>query len=260
MNLLKQSHQHSRKNRTALPYPSKILMLKTFIPLLFAFVSSYSTASQDFAECRQFFPGGVIPVVDSQQSMEARALCFSSFAILHSGKSKTPIYVVQKLNKETLIDAGNNQRTNQFFPDARLPRAERAELVDYRESGFDRGHMAPAGDMTTSEGMAQSFSLANMVPQAPINNRKAWAGIEKATRKYVLRAQGDVFVMTGPVFDSNPEKIGPGQVWIPKYLFKLVYDPNTQRSWAHWLENIDEARPSKPISAEELLSRTGIHF
>ena len=45
--------------------------------------------------------------------------------------------------------------------------------------------------------MAQSFSLANIVPQAPMNNRKAWAGIERATRKYVMRAAGDVFVITG---------------------------------------------------------------
>ena len=47
--------------------------------------------------------------------------------------------------------------------------------------------------------MAQSFSLANIVPQAPMNNRKAWAGIERATRKYVMRAAGDVFVITGSV-------------------------------------------------------------
>ena len=56
--------------------------------------------------------------------------------------------------------------------------------------------MVPAADVTTVEGMAQSFSLANMVPQAPVNNRKAWASIEKATRKYVMRASGDVYVVT----------------------------------------------------------------
>lgn len=99
-----------------------------------------------------------------------------------------------------------------------------------------------------------------MVPQAPVNNRKAWASIEKATRKYVLCASGDVFVITGPVFEPNPSVIRANQVWIPQALFKLVYDPSNQRAWAHWLENRDDARIGKPISYQELVHRTGIDF
>lgn len=125
---------------------------------------------------------------------------------------------------------------------------------------MDRGHMTPAGDMATEESMAQSFSLANMVPQYPVNNRKSWASIEKATRKYVMRAAGDVFVMTGPVFAPNPPTIGLNKVWVPQYLFKLVYDPSTRRAWAHWYTNADDARVGKPISYEELVCRTGIDF
>lgn len=68
--------------------------------------------------------------------------------------------------------------------------------------------MAPAADMSTVEGMAQCFSLANMIPQAPKNNQKAWSSIEKATRKYIKRADGDVYVITGPVFDINPSTMG----------------------------------------------------
>jgi endonuclease G len=108
--------------------------------------------------------------------------------------------------------------------------------------------------------MAQSFSLANMVPQYSINNRKAWASIEKATRKYVMRAAGDVFVITGPVFDGTPPTIGADRVWVPQHLFKLVYDPSTNRSWVNWLDNADEARVAAPISYEELVRRTGIEF
>lgn len=121
-------------------------------------------------------------------------------------------------------------------------------------------HMAPAGDRGTDESMAQSFSLANMVPQAPLNNRTAWADIEKATRKYVLRAAGDVFIITGPVFDGQPPTIGAHEVWVPQHLFKLVYDPSTGRAWVHWLDNTDTARAGKPISYAELVQRTGIDF
>ncbi len=129
---------------------------------------------------------------------------------------------------------------------------------------FDRGHMAPAADMGTDEAMAQSFSLANMVPQAPINNRKAWAKIEKDTRKYVMRAAGDVYVITGPVC-MRPilRQSVLARSWgggVPQHLFKLVYDPSNRRAWAHWLDNTDEARIGKPISYEELVQRTGIDF
>lgn len=225
-----------------------------------AVVSTAFAANPDFTQCRQHFANGSAPVMRQPQEVQPRALCFSAFAILHSGKSHTPVYVAERLNKDQLLDARNNKRTNRFFADARLPRAERAELEDYKNSGFDRGHMAPAGDMATEESMAQSFSLANMVPQNPTNNRKSWASIEKATRKYVMRAAGDVYVITGPVFDAAPETIGTNKVWIPRYFFKLVYDPATKRAWAHWLENTEEARVGKPISYAELVQKTGIEF
>lgn len=124
--------------------------------------------------------------------------------------------------------------------------------------------MTPAGDMPTVQAMAQSFSLANMVPQAARHNGGAWAKtVEHATRQYAARATGDVFVITGPVFSPNIKQspaIGPGQVRVPRYLFKLVYDQNKNRAWVHWHLNDDATQGSKPISYTELINRTGIKF
>lgn len=125
-------------------------------------------------------------------------------------------------------------------------------------------HMAPAGDMRTAEVMAQSFSLANMVPQAPEHNRGAWAKtVENPTKKYASRATGDVFVITGPLFVPNitqSPSIGPGRMHVPKYLFKLVYDQSKNRAWAFWHLNDDATHGSKPISYAELVRPTGIEF
>lgn len=217
-------------------------------------------AVSGFRECRQLFPGE-LPRVPDLQARRPRDLCFDAFAVLHSGRSKTPIFSVERLTRAQLADAADEERTNRFFADARLPTAERATLEDYKGSGYDRGHQAPAADMPTAQAMAQSFSLANMVPQAPENNRKTWAGIESDTRKYVRRATGPVYVFTGPVFDaSGAQVIGPGRVWVPHYLYKLVYDQSANRAWAHWVENTNDARPGKPISYAELVRRTGIEF
>lgn len=213
-----------------------------------------------FEKCRHFFPAD-LPVVPDVQARQPRDLCYDAFAVLHSGRSKTPIYVVERLTRAQLTDADDEKRTNRFFADARLPSAERAQLEDYKGSGYDRGHMAPAADMPTAQAMAQSFSLANMVPQARVNNQRSWAGLERATRDYVMRADGPVYVFSGPIHASEPPKtIGPGQVWVPTHLFKLVYDAQANRAWAHWIENTDEARAGKPISYQELVRRTGMEF
>lgn len=217
--------------------------------------------SVNFLSCSQHFANGLSPIVN--YNVAHRALCYDAFAILHSGESKTAVFVAEKLNNQSIAEA-NQKRTNQFFPDGRLPFAERANLEDYLGSGFDRGHLAPAGNMPTAQAMAQSFSLANMVPQAPEHNRGVWAKtVEIATRKYVSRATGDVFVITGPVFDpniANSPSIGNGRVRIPKYLFKLVYDKHTNRAWAHWHENDNATKGTKPISYADLVKRTGIEF
>ena len=151
-------------------------------------------------------------------------------------------------------------RTDRFYPEARLPAAERAELDDYHGSGYARGHMAPAGDMYTVEGMAQSFSLANMVPQDMHQNSGPWNKIEQDTRKYIMRARGDVYVFTGPVYAQRSQTIGAGQVAVPAYLFKAVYDASTGRAWVYWLENGPEAQARAPISYQEFVKRTGLQF
>jgi endonuclease G len=223
--------------------------------------ATQSYADQGFAACPQFFAQGIPPVVETRPMQ--RALCYDAFAILHSGESKTPVLVAQRLNRASVADA-DEKRTNRFFPDARLRSTERATLEDYQGSGYDRGHMAPAGDMPTAKAMAQSFSLANMVPQAPAHNRGTWAtSVEATTRKYASRASGNVFVITGPVFSpsiAESPSIGIGQVRVPKYLFKLVYDEDENRAWAYWHENSNDTKASAPISYEELEKKTGIVF
>ena len=228
--------------------------------ILLAF-DTVSHAGEDFASCPQFFANAKPPVVAARPAN--RALCYDAFAILHSGESKTPVFVAEKLNRAAVADA-HEKRTNRFVADARLRTVERATLEDYKNSGYDRGHLAPAGDMPTAQAMAQSFSLANMVPQAPEHNRGVWAkSVEMATRNYVRRADGDVYVITGPVYVpsiAQSPSIGPGRVRVPKYLFKLVYDQSRNRAWAFWHENNDATRASRPIGYGELVKRTGVEF
>lgn len=220
---------------------------------LFALLASLNALAA-FEDCKDLFPRQQIPTVADT----GRDLCFDSFAIYYSPQDKKPIYTVEKLNKEQL--AGQHpRRSNQFYEEARLPFAERSLLLDYRGSGYDRGHNVPAGDTSDERSMAQSFSLANMMPQARQNNQGIWAkNVEEPTRAYVKRADGDVYIYTGSV--GNRGSIGRSRVTVPSHLYKLVYDPNKNMAWGYWIENTNEASMTPPISYQELVQKTGIDF
>jgi endonuclease G len=227
----------------------KLLALAVLLGLLSPF-----SAFALFEGCKDLFPQQQIPSTPEV----GRDLCFDHFAIYYSPRDKKPIYTVEKLSREQLL-APHPKRSNQFYEEARLPLAERSLLSDYRGSGYDRGHNAPAGDMTNERSMAQSFSLANMMPQARQNNQGIWAkNVEEPTRLYVKRVTGDVFVYTGSI--GNSGSIGSSRVTIPSHLYKLVYDPGKNLAWAYWIENTNEAQMSPPISYQEIIQKTGIDF
>lgn len=213
-----------------------------------------------FDGCADLFPAAKpINTATVPATMKPLALCSDNFAVLYSQTSKTPLVVVERLNAAQLQDAKGEERTNQFYPDPRIPKSGRAELSDYRSQhpAVDRGHQSPAADAPNPNAMAQSFALSNMVPQDPTNNRKIWSKVESDVRKFAKRADGNVFVFTGPLFDPGHSTIGDNQVWVPTRLFKLVYDASSKRAWAYVLPN-GETRIEKPMDYEAFVKSTGL--
>ena len=92
--------------------------------------------------CKSLFPGGApMDIRAVNQLWRPVGLCSNHFAVVYSGLSKTPLFVVEKLNQAMLGDALGEERTNEFYADPRLARGERAELSDFKGSGKDRGHL-----------------------------------------------------------------------------------------------------------------------
>lgn len=99
-------------------------------------------------ECPDKFAGGIAPqVVNPKLLQRTQPLCFSAFAILHSGAARTALWSAEHLTRERLRSARETARVNAFHAEARLPHSDRAELSDYTKSGLDRGHLSPSGDM-----------------------------------------------------------------------------------------------------------------
>ena len=145
------------------------------------------------------------------------------YALGYDYELKIPRWVTYRLTAEELANPRAG-RSEDFRPDPMLKRGA-AQLEDYRGSGYDRGHMAPAADMKWSaKAMSECFYLSNMVPQDRQNNGGIWNEIEQTVRGFAT-AEKSVFVVTGPAIDDRMfESIGPGRVAVPQRLYKVVYD------------------------------------
>jgi endonuclease G len=207
--------------------------------------------------CPGLFAEGAPPVLTNPKlSGETASLCYDAFAVLHSGVSRTPLYAAEHLTRPSVAAARRVDRIDAFHDEDRVAPEARARIEDYVHSGYDRGHMAPAGDMPTGAAQAQSFSLANIVPQNRAFNRGLWAGIEESVRRFASE-RGEIFVVTGPVFQGDTAQSIKGRVLVPTQLFKAIYDPARGEAGAYLAPNRADA-DWRAISLDELKGIAGL--
>ncbi|MBV7534802.1 DNA/RNA non-specific endonuclease [Duganella sp. sic0402] len=208
------------------------------------------------SECPIHYVDGRLPEIrNSKMSTATTELCYGVFGVMHSGVTRTPLWSAEHLTAENIQAARTLSRENTFHPESRLSAKARAELSDYARSGYDRGHMAPNGDMPDRATQHESFTLANMVPQDAEVNRHIWAGIESVVRK-MAQKEGDLYVITGPAFiGGNLRKVG--NVLVPTHLYKLVYSPRQHAGAAYFIENRADAQ-YETLSIAQLEEKIGI--
>lgn len=225
--------------------------------LLISLVATLAAAS--VSNCPANFAGGNAPVIVKQSLLpKSHELCMHSFGVLHSGLTRTPLWSAEHLTRSRIQQAHDQVRRNAFHPEGGLPVAERAELKDYARSGFDRGHMTPSGDMPDEQSQYDSFTLANMVPQDPRNNRGSWEGIESAVRR-LTEQRGELYVITGPLFVGSAVEQLNGRVLVPTHIYKLVYDLKRNEGAAYLMKNVD-TRDVQQLSVEEIGKMAGFDF
>ncbi|WP_433705452.1 DNA/RNA non-specific endonuclease [Paraburkholderia sacchari] len=224
------------------------------------FAAPAAPAAPATSACAQFVPGGQFPTLSNpRMAPKTRMLCYSDYVVLHSGVTHGPLWSAEHLTRDHLEAAKDMTRTNRFFEDERLPAGEGATLADYKRSGFDRGHMSPAGNRWNPQAMAESFSLANIVPQNRENNQRLWSHIETAVRKLATK-YGDAYVVTGPLFaGAQLQTIGASRVLVPTQIYKVVYVPSQQLAFAIVANNTSDDRYDVR-SVRDLEAQSGIAF
>lgn len=184
--------------------------------------------------CKENFPLGAPIVTIDKDKVERRSfyLCRSEYAVQFDPAKKTPIWSAENLDANRLENKVE-ERTEDFRQDPEVPSPAQAQLKDYQRSHFDRGHMSPAGDMSSTDdsksyqAMSESFFLTNMVPQVGANNNRGiWKDIESKTRKWAMK-RGQVYVVSGPIYEESYYSIGGSKVAVPNKLFKVLIDAKT---------------------------------
>ncbi len=201
----------------------------------------------------QLFGGKAPKLTNAALEEKTRQLCYMGFAVLNSGITRTPLWSAERLTAERVQKANGIPRKNTFHADPNLPKDERAELGDYKGYGYDRGHMAPNADMPDAASQKECFSLANMVPQDGDNNSGLWRHIEESVRNMAER-DGDIYVVTGPIFDGDTVKQINDRVMVPTKIFKAIYDAKRQEASVYLVDNApgDKYRVITLAELEEL--------
>lgn len=165
---------------------------------------------------------------------------------------------------------GGAERKDNFRADP-LVSTGGAELIDYKGSGYDRGHLAPAAVMKANTlSMSESFFMSNMSPQVPGFNRGVWKELEAWVRgraMYVTQFDTVLYIVTGPVLTDDLKTIGPNKVSVPEYYFKAIYNPIDHNSTAG-IGFLMKNEPSKleptsdvfRVSIDSIEVLTGIDF
>ncbi|MDZ4681269.1 MAG: DNA/RNA non-specific endonuclease [Saprospiraceae bacterium] len=172
-------------------------------------------------------------------------------------------WVAYTLTRDNL-KKGWVERQDNFLPDPKV-RTESATPNDYRNSGYDRGHLVPAADMAFDEdAMMETFFMSNISPQAKNFNKGIWRELEELTRSWAEK-NVKLFVVTGPILTGAVKgKIGANEVSIPTAFYKVLLDLNEpeKKAIAFVVPNEISYEPLYKYvkSVDEVEQLTGIDF
>ena len=251
----------ARKSKSGRKWKKLKRLLLTLLVLVIIFiVLCFITPSE---EKNGITPSGEIQGLELPAPVPGeQIISHTGYTLSYNEEYEVPSYVAYELTRNEVL--GGSEREDSFKADPKV-RTGSAELDDYRGSGYDRGHMAPAADFKWSEeAMSDTFYLSNMCPQDPSFNRGIWADLEAVVRTMAYD-NGKVYVVTGPVLTDGPYKtIGSSKVAVPKRFYKVVLDytdPDVKAiGFVLPNENSDKSLQSFAMTVDEVESITGLDF
>jgi endonuclease G len=182
------------------------------------------------------------------------------YSLSYSEEDEQAEWVVYKIISRKLNNIG---RTNDFREDPYVKTGS-ADLLDYKWSGYDRGHLAPAKTMSLNEtSMSESFYMSNMSPQVPEFNQGIWKILEEKVR-YWAETNDSLYVVTGPILSRPVDLIGDNHVTVPRAYYKTIlgFKNGKIKGIAFIMPNqkSNKSLYSYIVSIDDVEDKTGIDF
>ncbi len=197
---------------------------------------------------------------DYTPKSDGQIVSHSYYTLSYSESNEQANWVYYELTPEMIY--GGVSRTDDFREDILIEQGS-ASLADYKGSGYDRGHLAPAADMKLNRtSMSESFYLSNMSPQEASFNRGGWKKLEEQVRSWCLK-ENKLYVVTGPIFQKNKGTIGMNKVTVPGYYYKVIYDPTDEQKMIGFImpnEKLTNSLASYVVTVDKIEEITGIDF
>jgi len=150
-----------------------------------------------------------------------------AYALSYDGQHRQAKWVYEYLT-EAKVETKLGREGRRFKEDPEIPAILRATAKDYEGSGYDRGHLCPAADASSSEeAIDETFYFSNVSPKLPQLNRGFWAKLEKRVREMTKRYKA-LHVYTGPLYLPKEgyvkyQVIGENDVAVPTHFFKVIF-------------------------------------
>ena len=223
--------------------------------LLYFFLINSLCFSQDIN-----LEGIEIPTITEERS--DRVITHKGYTVSYNYDWKIPNWVAYELTDWEV--QGEVPRHDRFKPDPMVPQGATATTNDYKHSGYDRGHMAPAADMKWDEQvMKESFYLSNICPQNPNLNGGVWKDLEEQVRDLASQ-KGKIFVVCGPIVNDISNTIGENKVVVPQAFYKvLLQEENGEIHTIGFVyENVSGRKPMSTyaMTVDEVEKLTNIDF
>lgn len=207
-------------------------------------------------------PVAVNTLMSNLPSVNGELVHHKYYSLSYLEKYEQAEWVAYRMT-EDVMNGPYVKRQDDFRPDPKVSTAS-ADLPDYKRSGYDRGHMVPAGDMNFDElAMSETFFMSNMSPQVHSFNGGLWRELEEQTRDWV-RQFNTLNIVTGPIFNKEPlDYIGPNDVAVPAAYFKvLMTEGKTPRAVGFVMNNesSDKHLSDFMVSVDEVEKQTGLDF
>lgn len=214
---------------------------------------------QTTSDSKKVYTDLEIPILPANR--EEQIIRHTGYVVSYNNTWQLPNWVAYELTRNET--KGTVKRSDKFTTDPQV-KGKSATNKDYARSGFDRGHMAPAGDMKwNSTAMKESFYLSNMCPQAPALNRGRWKDLEEQIRNWAAEDSALV-IACGPLVENNHRTIGSNRVAIPHSFFKVVLAPyvSSPRAIGFIFKNEKGNAPlrSYAVTVDSVESLTGMDF